>query len=99
MAMSQGERDWLNWLKRARDGVLAQRQAAEKMGVTERWVRELLGRMESEGDGVVVHGLRGAAIQPADWRAAAGEGDEDAGPAGVARLWADVCEPAIGQAA
>jgi hypothetical protein len=29
------------------------------MGVTDRWVRELLARMEEEGDGVVVHGLRG----------------------------------------
>src|SRR6266446_1756310 len=30
------------------------------MKVTERWVRRLLARMEDEGDGVVVHGLRGA---------------------------------------
>jgi hypothetical protein len=30
--MSQEERDWLEWLKRAQDGVVTQRQAAEKMG-------------------------------------------------------------------
>jgi hypothetical protein len=59
IAMSQEERDWLDWLKRARDGVVTQRSAAEQMGVTDRWVRKLLARMEEEGDGVVVHGLRG----------------------------------------
>src|SRR5512134_207532 len=61
IAMSQEERDWLEWLKRVRDGVITQRRAAEKMGVTDRWVRELLARMESQGDAVVVHGLRGKA--------------------------------------
>ena len=61
IAMSQEERDWLEWLKRAQDGVIAQRQAAEKMVVSDRWVRKLLVRMKVEGDGVVVHGLRGRA--------------------------------------
>lgn len=59
IAMSQRERDWLEWLKRARDGMVTQRYAAGQMGVTERWVRELLGRMAERGDAVVVHGLRG----------------------------------------
>jgi hypothetical protein len=59
--MSQEERDWLEWLKRARDGVVTQWQAAERMGVSDRWVRKLLVRMETDGDGVVVHGLRGRA--------------------------------------
>jgi hypothetical protein len=57
--MNQEERDWLEWLKRVRDGVVTQRQAAEKMGVSDRWVRKLLARMKTDGDGVVVHGLRG----------------------------------------
>ena len=57
--MSQEERDWLEWLKRAQDGVVTQRYASEQMGVTDRWVRKLLARMKEEGDGVVVHGLRG----------------------------------------
>ena len=57
--MNQEERDWLEWLKRAQDGVVTQRQAAEKMGVSDRWVRKLLVRMKTTGDGVVVHGLRG----------------------------------------
>jgi hypothetical protein len=61
IAMNQEERDWLEWLKRARDGVVTQRQAAEKMGVSDRWVRKLLVRLKTDGDGVVVHGLRGRA--------------------------------------
>jgi DNA-binding Lrp family transcriptional regulator len=59
IAMRQEERDWLEWLKRARDGVITQRKAAEKMGVSERWAHELLRRMAERGDAVVVHGLRG----------------------------------------
>jgi transposase len=57
--MNQEERDWLEWLKRAQDGVVTQRHAAEKMCVSERWVRKLLVRMKTDGDGVVVHGVRG----------------------------------------
>jgi transposase len=59
IAMSQEERDWLDWLKQARDGKIRQREAAERMGVTERWVRKLLGRMQEQGDAAVVHRLRG----------------------------------------
>src|SRR5579863_303746 len=59
MAMSQQERDELDWLKRAKEGRVSQREAAERIGVSERWVRTLLKRMGRRGDGVVVHGLRG----------------------------------------
>ena len=38
--MSQEERDWLEWLKRVQGGVVTQRQAAAKMGVSDRWVRK-----------------------------------------------------------
>ncbi len=41
--------------------VITQGKAAEKMGVTDRWVRKLLARMETEGDRVVLHGWRGRA--------------------------------------
>lgn len=59
--MSQEERNWLDWLKRARDGEVTQRFAAEKMNITDRWVRSLLAEMKVKGDAVVVHGLRGRA--------------------------------------
>ena len=59
IAMSQEERDDLHWLKKAKDGAITQREAAEKLGVTDRWVRKLLRRMKRQGDAVVVHGLRG----------------------------------------
>ncbi|MGH7869258.1 MAG: ISNCY family transposase [Candidatus Dormibacteraceae bacterium] len=57
--MSQQERDRLDWLKKAREGLITQVQAAEKMGVTDRWVRELLTGMKQRGDAVVVQGLTG----------------------------------------
>ena len=59
IAMSQEERDWPDSLKRARDGKMTQKEAADRMGVTVRLVRKLLHRMKTEGDRVVVHGLRG----------------------------------------
>ncbi|MCZ2076479.1 MAG: hypothetical protein LC130_15945 [Bryobacterales bacterium] len=49
--MSQEERDWLDWLKRARDGTVTQRFAAERMGITDRWVRALL-RQWMIGEGI-----------------------------------------------
>ena len=55
IAMSQEERDWLEWLKRARDGKMTQGETGERMGVSERWVRKLLRRMKKQGDAVVVH--------------------------------------------
>jgi transposase len=61
IAMSQEERDKLEWLKRAKDQVISQREAAERIGVSDRWVRKLLQRMKQRGDRVVVHGLRGRA--------------------------------------
>jgi transposase len=61
IAMSQEERDKLDWLKRANDGSISQREAAKRIGVSDRWVRILLKRMKKRGDAVVVHGLRGRA--------------------------------------
>ena len=59
MALTQKERDWLDWLKQAQRKQITQRRAAEWMGVSERWVRALLQRMKTEKDKVVVHKLRG----------------------------------------
>ena len=57
--MSQEERDRLHCLKLACDKRITQRQAAERLGVTERWVRQLLRKLKRKGDRVAVHGLRG----------------------------------------
>jgi Homeodomain-like domain-containing protein len=57
--MSQQERDRLHWLKQAEAKQITQAKAAERMQVSERWVRKLLSRKKREGDRVVVHGLRG----------------------------------------
>jgi transposase len=57
--MSQKERDRLFTLRPAAKRQITQRQAAERLGVTERWVRKLLQRWRKKGDQVVVHGLRG----------------------------------------
>src|SRR6202795_3352617 len=62
--MSQAERDKLEWLKRAQDRRLSQSEAPQKMGVSDRWVRQQLQRMKQRGDAVVVHGLRGGASNP-----------------------------------
>jgi len=59
IAMSQEERDKLEWLKRAGDRSMSQREAARRMGISDRWARSLLRRMKQQGDRVVVHGLRG----------------------------------------
>jgi hypothetical protein len=62
IAMSQEERDWLDWLRRARDGKMTQREAAERMGLSERWVRKLLRQiMKRQAGASAVHGLRGRA--------------------------------------
>ena len=58
IAMSQQERDRLEWLKQARDKRLTQSVVAERMGVSERWVRKMIKGLATEGDAVVVHGLR-----------------------------------------
>jgi hypothetical protein len=65
IATSQEERDWLEWLKRARDGVVTQKLAAEKMGVTDRSVRSLLKQMASKGDAVVARTAR-TGFEPTD---------------------------------
>ena len=59
IAMSQKERDDLDWLKRIQAGTITQREAAGKMGVSDRWVRALLKGLKKQGDAIVVHGLRG----------------------------------------
>ena len=57
--MTQKERDRLFCLRQAAKKQITQRQAAERLGVSQRWVRELVRRWRKRGDGVAVHGLRG----------------------------------------
>ena len=59
IAMSQQERDRLKVLHEVKQRQITQREAAGQMGVTQRWVRKLLGRMRRQGDRAVIHGLRG----------------------------------------
>jgi len=57
--MSTKDRDRLKVLHEVKGGHLTQRAAAGQLGVTDRWVRKLLVRVKKEGDGGVVHRLRG----------------------------------------
>ena len=57
--MSMKERDRLKVLHGVNQGHLTQGAAARQLGVTDRWVRKLLVRVEKEGDGGIVHRLRG----------------------------------------
>ena len=57
--MTQRDRDRLVALKKARKGLITQRQAAEKIGQSERHVRRLLNRLKGRGDAALLHALRG----------------------------------------
>ena len=57
--MTQGERDRLVALKKAKKKLITQKQAAEEIGVTERQVRRLLRELRRKGDRAVIHELRG----------------------------------------
>jgi VWFA-related protein len=57
--MTQRDRDRLIALKKAKKGLITQRQAAEEIGQTERHIRRLLVKRKREGDQAVVHGRRG----------------------------------------
>jgi transposase-like protein len=57
--MSQRERDALKVVQSVVDGKRSQVEAARLLGKTTRHVRRLLKRLQEEGDGVFVHGLRG----------------------------------------
>jgi DNA-binding Lrp family transcriptional regulator len=63
LQMSQKERDRLKVLHEAKKRQITQREAAEQMGVSQRWIRKLLARMRRQGDGAVIHKLRGRSSQ------------------------------------
>ena len=69
--MSQKERDRLKVLGEVEQGHLTQRAAGRQLGLTDRWVRQLLGRLRAEGDRGVVHRSRGRPSNrklPEAWR-------------------------------
>ena len=59
IAMSQRERDVLKVLQSLVDGQRSQAEAARLLERTPRHVRRLVKRLEAEGDGALIHGLRG----------------------------------------
>src|ERR1017187_8348751 len=59
LLMTQAERDRLVSLKKLKKKLMAQKEAAAELGITERHVRRLLRELKRRGDQVMAHGLRG----------------------------------------
>jgi transposase len=59
LVLSKEDRDRLKVLHEAERGHITQREAGARLGLSERWVRKLLARVQKEGDHGVVHRLRG----------------------------------------
>jgi hypothetical protein len=65
IAMSQYERDVLTILKGVVSGDRTVAEAARLLTMSTRQVRRLKGRLKTDGDGALIHGLRG---QPSNRR-------------------------------
>ena len=59
--MSARDRDRWKVLHEVGKGQITQKEGGEQLGVTERWVQKLVARMRKEGDGGILHRLRGRA--------------------------------------
>jgi Helix-turn-helix domain len=59
ISLSQRERDRLKVLHEVQQGHLKQVEAAQRLRLTDRHIRRLLARLRREGDGGLVHRLRG----------------------------------------
>src|SRR5438445_1995620 len=59
LLMTQADRDRLVTLKKAKNKLITQREAAEELGVSTRHVKRLLHALKKRGDKAVIHGLRG----------------------------------------
>jgi transposase len=59
LLLSKRDRDRVKVLHEVRKGHITQRQAAEQLKVSDRWIRELVDRIGDHGDKAVIHGLRG----------------------------------------
>jgi len=58
LLLTQKQRDRLKVLHEVEQGHLTQVAAAEQLGLSERWVREMIRRVRKRGDRAVIHGLR-----------------------------------------
>ena len=61
--LSGKDRDRLKVLHEAEKGHLTQKEAGAELKLSERWVRKLIARLGREGDGGILHRLRGRASQ------------------------------------
>src|SRR6516162_8468091 len=59
LLLTQRDRDVLKVLHEVRRGHITQREGAEQLKRTTRWIRELVGRIEAKGDRGIIHGRRG----------------------------------------
>jgi hypothetical protein len=59
LLLTQRDRDVLKVLHEVRKGHITQREGAEQLKRTARWIRELVERIEEKGDRAIMHGLRG----------------------------------------
>ena len=59
LLLTQKERDWLKVLHEVEQGHLTQATGGLQLGISERWVREMVRRVRKRGDRAVVHGLQG----------------------------------------
>ena len=59
LLMNQKERDRLVALKKAKKGLITQKEAAEEIGLSERQVRRMLAALRRRGDQAVIHAGRG----------------------------------------
>src|ERR1700694_2920293 len=59
LVLSVKDRDRLKVMHEVEGKHITQKQAARRLRISERWVRELLIRVRQKGDEGIVHGLRG----------------------------------------
>ena len=59
LVLTRKDRDRLKVFHEIRKGHITQRQGAEHLKLTERWIREMVARIGEHGDKAVIHRLRG----------------------------------------
>src|SRR6266404_9014187 len=97
--MSQEERDRLEWLKRAQDNVISQREAAKGMKSERPVGTQAIEADEARGRPCGGAWIAGASLEPQDHRESASPSDGDTQAARLARFWTDLRRRTVGQAA